>query len=77
MVAAYLRVSVLASEIRRMATTGAPTALSASAICRGRGRSVIEPSAYRSPDPQAEPSSTVISSENTVVCLLAARLASP
>ena len=73
-VAAYLRVSALGSQIRRMPTTGSPTALSASAISAADGRSDTEPTAYRSPDPHASPSSSVISSENTVVCA-SARLA--
>ena len=73
--AAYLRVSVLSSQIRRISASGAPAETSAAAIASADGRSDTEPKAYLSPDPIAEPSSSAISSERILAWSLA-RLAS-
>ncbi len=73
--AAYLRVSGLSSQIRRISASRQPAAPRAAAIVAAGGRSDAEPKAYLSPDPIAEPISSAISSERILAWSLA-RLAS-
>jgi hypothetical protein len=56
------------SQIREIAVTCSPTALTAVAICRADGRSDTDPNAKRRPEPAHEPMSRVMSADSTVVC---------